>query len=87
MQKGAGRSAWLSLCNRYEKEVTWLRAPGVKESREQIGLIYFGIKIAKQGGENLLSSLMGSMFGGGGASAPATGGAGRGRSIAAPSLD
>jgi hypothetical protein len=83
-QKGAGRSAWLSLWNKYEKEATWLRAASLKEAKDALGEIYFGIKISRNDG-NMMANLMGSLFGGGGSGAAPASSAGR--RIASPGLD
>ncbi|BGP56716.1 hypothetical protein JCM8202_005807 [Rhodotorula sphaerocarpa] len=64
VQRGAGTKAWQSLVARYEKQVSWLRIPEVKEATTAIGEIHFGLRPARQG--NPLMDMMASMFGGGG---------------------
>lgn len=85
--KGGGRQLWLQSGSRYEKDVTWLQAPGVKESREAVGQIWFGVKPAGRGGNDLMANLMGSLFGGGGGGGGASAGSGARGSIAQPGLD
>ena len=87
-----GKQAWLSLLQRYEKEVPWLREPEVKESLTILGEMYFGIKPSGAGGANILGDLMSSLFGGSGSSGPpaiagpAGKGRGKGRGKAAPAI-
>lgn len=63
---GGGRNVWTQVCNRYEREVTWLQTQEVKQSREVLGQMWFGIQPAGRQGNDLMSNLMGSLFGGGG---------------------
>lgn len=83
--KGAGRQAWATLWQRYEKEVPWLKTASLKASKTRLDEIYFGFKKPQQGND-MISNLMGSLFGGGNAgNAPS--GSGAPRRVAAPALD
>ncbi|KAM0755335.1 cytoplasmic protein [Meredithblackwellia eburnea MCA 4105] len=61
--KGAGKKAWLALVARYEKEVSWLRGAEVKESLQEIGQIYFGIKPPRPVGNPMMDMLSGLLGG------------------------
>lgn len=72
---GAGRRAWTDLVRRYEKDIPWLRNGGGgdgRESLQELGQMYFGIKPPRPAG-NAFADMLSGMFGGGG------GGAGAGR--------
>ncbi|GAA94422.1 glycoside hydrolase family 47 protein [Mixia osmundae IAM 14324] len=62
--RGMGRAAWQALVGRYEREVPWLRLPDVAESRAHLAELYFGIAPPRKGND-MLSGLMSSLFGGG----------------------
>lgn len=79
--KGAGRTVWATLWQRYEKEVPWLRTNSVRASKAHLDELYFGFKKPVQG--NPLQDMMSSLFGGGGASA----GSSAQRKVTSPGLD
>jgi len=82
--KGAGRTAWNALWQKYEKDIPWLKAGTVKASKAKLDEMYFGVKKPQQGND-MLSNLMG-LFGGGGG-APAGGTNQSQRRVATPALD
>lgn len=81
--KGAGRTAWAALWQRYEKEVPWLRTNTVKASKGHLDEIYFGFKKPVQG--NPLQDMMSSLFGGGGGAGSS--GSSAQRKVTSPGLD
>lgn len=81
--KGAGRTAWAALWQKYEKDIPWLKAASLKASKSYLDEVYFGFKKPQQGND-MLQNLMGSLFGGG--NQPAQSSPSQ-RRVAAPALD
>ncbi|SGY25287.1 BQ5605_C018g08598 [Microbotryum silenes-dioicae] len=68
--RGGGKSNWVKMCARYEKEVQWFnKSPEIKESLQELGIMYFGIKPPQQASNPFAAMMSGLMGGGGGAPA------------------
>lgn len=55
--KGGGRKVWQNLNQRYERELNWLKSPELKESTQELGTIYFGIKPPRPAGNPMMDML------------------------------